>query len=100
MTQERTIDSKTAIPMFEEGKKRYDALVQRHTRLSVELDSARKQYMEGSREAEIEFGTSDINQMREMHRTREAKKLKDILEFVIAVDEVEAELNDIEQKAA
>jgi hypothetical protein len=100
MTTERTIDSKTAIAQFEAGKKKFDELVQRRTRLQVELEASRRQFLEGSREAELEFGTSKLPELRELYKTKEATKLQDILEFVMGVDELEAELNDIEQKAA
>jgi hypothetical protein len=100
MSQERTIDSKNAIPMFEAGKKKFEELVQRRTRLQVELEASKRQFLEGSKDAELEFGTSKLPELRELYKTKEATKLQDILEFVMGVDELEAELKDIEEKAA
>lgn len=100
MTQVPHIDSKNAIPMFEAGKKKFDAIVQRRSRLQAELEVSRRQFLEGSKDAEIEFGTSKLPELRELYKTREATKLQNILEFVMGVDEVEAELKDIEEKAA
>lgn len=100
MSTERTIDSKNAIPMFEASKKKFDELVQRRTRIQVELEASRRQFLEGSKDAEIEFGTSKLPELRELYQTREAAKLQDILEFTMGVDELEAEIADIEQKAA
>ncbi len=100
MTQEITIDSKNAIPMFEAGKKKFEQLVQRRTRLQVELEASRRQFLEGSKDAEIEFGTSKVPELRELYKTREATKLQNIMEFVMGVEDLEAELKDIEEKAA
>jgi hypothetical protein len=99
MAVQPVIDSKNAIPTFEAGKKKFEQLVQRRTRLQVELEASRKQFLEASREAEVEFGTSNVNELREQFKSKEATKLQDILEFVMGVDELEAELNDIEEKA-
>jgi len=100
MTREHNVDSKNVIEKFEEGKKRFDALVLRRQRMQVELETSRRQFLEGSRDAETEFGTSKLPELRDLYRTREATKLQEVLEFLMGVDELEAELNDIEQKAA
>lgn len=100
MTQVPHIDSKNATAMFEAGKKKFDALVQRRSRLQAEFEVSRRQFLEGSKDAEIEFGTAKLPELRELYKTREATKLQNILEFVMGVDDLEAELNDIEEKAA
>lgn len=100
MSEQPTIDSKNAIPMFEAGKKKFEQLVQRRSRLQFELEASRRQFLEGSKEAEIEFGTAKVPELRELYKTREATKLQNILEFVMGVDDLEAELKDIEEKAA
>ena len=96
---QRTIDSKNATAEFEVAKKKYDALVLRRQRFQVELEATRRQFLEASKEAELEFQTSQLPALRELYKTKEATKLQDILEFVMGVEDLEAELNDIEQKA-
>jgi hypothetical protein len=100
MAEKREIDSKNALAEFEAGKKRFEALVAKRHRFQAELEASRRQFLEASREAELEFQTSKLPELRELYRTREAAKLQDILEFVMGVDEACADLEAVEKQAA
>lgn len=92
-------DNKNAVAMLDESKKKLEVLTQRRTRIQVELETARRQFQEACDEAKKEFGTSDLGELRELYRTREAENNTKALDFAMAVEEAEAQLHEIEQKA-
>lgn len=95
-----TIDKDPKIAQFEAAKRKFETLLTRRQRAEVELATARRQYLEKSNEAKAEFGSDQIADLRQEYKTREERRNQDIFEFCMAVEELEAELNDIDAKAA
>lgn len=93
-------ETKNAVAMLEESKKKFETLVQKRTRIQVELETAKRQFLEASEEAKSEFGTADLGELRELYRNREAENNAKAVEFAMAVEDLEAQLAEIEQKAA
>lgn len=91
---------KTAIEKFEETNKRFDALKKRRERIQVDIEATKRQFNEACADAKTEFGTADVNELRELYRNREAENNQKVADFTRAVDETEQEVALIEQKAA
>lgn len=93
-------NEKSAIERFEETNKRFETLKERRRRVQVQIETTKAQLLEACADAKTEFGTDNLNELRELYRNREAENLQKVTDFTAAVDEAEQELVTIEQKAA
>lgn len=91
---------KSTAQILEESKARHQALAERRQRLQVELEAAARQLEEAESEAEREFGTRDLNELRELYAKREEENERKVSEFVSALDALEASLAEVERQLA
>jgi molecular chaperone GrpE (heat shock protein) len=89
--------NKTPVELVEEGKKRLEALRQRQHRVEVQLETKRNQLKDAQVEAAIEFETDDLTKLRELFKTREEANAAAALEFIMALDDIDAALRRTEQ---
>lgn len=90
----------SATEQLEQHKKRLEQLSARRNTIQVKLESARQQYAEAVREAQENYGTSDLDSLRNMLREQEAANSQAVAEFVAAVDEFEKLIVRIEDALA
>lgn len=93
-------NEKSAIERFEETNKRFETLKDRRRKVQVQIETTKAQLLEACADAKAEFGTDNLNELRDLYRNREAENLQKVIDFTAAVDEAEQELVTIEQKAA
>jgi hypothetical protein len=89
---------KTSTQLLEEHKSRYAALVQRRTKVEVERESARRQYAEAQEEALREFGTGDLEALRQLYLQSEAENERKVQQFARELDALETAVGDAEQQ--
>lgn len=92
-----TTQNKSAVEKLEEGKRRLVSLTDRRTRLQVELEAARRQLKEAQLEAELEFGTSDLNALRNLFKEREEQNNAAVEAFLESLSDLESALKKTEQ---
>lgn len=91
-------NQKTPTQVLEEQKNRLANLQERRTRIQVKLESERKALQDAQAEAQAQFGTSDLAELRAMFKERQEENSRKVIEFVMSLDEVESSLTDIERK--
>lgn len=89
---------KTSVQILDEQKKRLAALQERRTRLQVRLETERKALQEAQEEAQALFGTSDLDALRALYRERQADNDRKVVDFVMALDDIDQRLGDIERQ--
>jgi len=92
--------TKSAAQILEEQKARYQALIERRTKVFVELEPAGRQLEEAEAEAEREFGTRDLAQLRKMYLEREQENERRVNEFLQSLETLEQELAEVERQLA
>jgi hypothetical protein len=90
--------TKSAAQQLEEQKARHQALVQRRTKVQVELESAARQYAEAQAEAQREFGTGDLEELRALYLRSEAENERAVQQFAKELDALETAVADAEQQ--
>ena len=93
-----TAPVKTSTQLLEEHKSRYAALVQRRTKVEVERESARRQYAEAQEEALREFGTGDLEALRQLYLQSEAENERKVQQFGRELDALESAVVDAEHQ--
>lgn len=93
-------NTKNAAQLLEEQKTRFQTLLNRRTAVQVELATAERQLKEAGDEAEEEFGTRDIGQLRELFSSRETDNARKVQEFIGNLDALEAGLKEVEARLA
>ena len=91
---------KTPVETLEENKRRHASLKERHTRVHVKLEAERQALEDAKANARAQFGTDDLAQLREMFRARQGENEQKVFEFVLALDEVDRKLTDIERQVS
>lgn len=91
-------DQKTPAAILDEQKTRLSRLAERRTRLQVSQENNQRQLAEAQAEAQKLFGTSDLDQLRELFRQGEATNGQAVVDFMMALDDVETRLHDIERQ--
>lgn len=91
---------KTTVQILDEQKRRVFTLQERRTRAQVKLENDRKALAEAKAEAEKLFKTSELTKLRELYSTVQGENDQKVMEFVMAVDEVEEKLGNIERQIA
>jgi len=89
---------KTSVQILDEQKKRLANLQERRTRLQVRLETERKALQDAQEEAQALFGTSDLDALRALYRERQADNDRKVVDFVMALDEIDQRLADIERQ--
>jgi RNA processing factor Prp31 len=89
---------KTATALLEEQKRRHGALTERRTRAEGQLDAERRALDETRQEAIRLFGTADIEQLRALYAQQTQSNDQTVVEFVMALDEVDQGLTTIERQ--
>ena len=89
--------NKTAVELVEEGKKRLSALRDRQHAIAVRLEATKQQLADTRLEAELEFNTSDLVELRELFRKREEANAVAATDFTMALDEIDAALRRTER---
>lgn len=89
---------KTSVQILDEQKKRLANLQERRTRLQVRLETERKALQDAQEEAQTLFGTSDLDALRALYRERQADNDRKVVDFVMALDEIDQRLADIERQ--
>lgn len=92
--------AKTAAQVLEENKARYQSLAERRQRVQVELEAAARQLEEAQNEAERDFGTRDLAELRNLYTQREQENERLVTEFVSELDALEASLAEVERQLA
>lgn len=93
-----TQPQKTSVQILEEQKKRITALQERRTRAQVRIETERKALQEAQAEAEALFKTSDLDALRALFREQQSENDRLVLELVMALDDLEQSLSDIERQ--
>lgn len=94
------VGGKSTAQILEEAKTRHQRLADRRQRVQVELEAAARQLEEAQDEAEREFGTRDLEALRELYAQREKENEQKVQEFVANLDELETALNEVEGQLA
>jgi hypothetical protein len=92
--------NKTAVQQLEEQKARHSALIQRRTKVQVEIEAASRQYAEAQEEAVREFGTGNLDALRELYLKNEAENERRVSQFIKDLDALENAIADTEQQLA
>jgi RNA processing factor Prp31 len=89
---------KTATALLEEQKQRHAALTARRTRAEGQLEAERRALDEAKQEALKLFGTADLEQLRALYAQQSQSNDQTVVEFVMALDEVDQGLTTIERQ--
>jgi len=89
---------KTPVQQLEEQKTRLATLQERHTRVQVKLEAERQALQEAQAEARALFGTSDLEELRNLFRQRQVDNERQVADFIQALDDVERRLGDVERQ--
>lgn len=92
--------STVAVQQLEQLKQRVEALATRSTRAQVQLETSRQQYAEAVEQAERDYKTSDISELREKLASAEIANAKAVEDFAHAVAEFEKFIERIEHALA
>lgn len=95
-----TSTNTSSVEILEQQKKRLRALEDRRTRAQVRLESERKSLVEAQEEAKKLFGTDNLDELRELYKRRHTENDQKIMDFVLALDDIEKSLSDIERQLA
>lgn len=95
-----TSATKSTLQLFEEQRKRYQALQERHTRAQVRLEHERKALEDAKAEARSRFGTDDVDALRQKHKEMQEENDRLLMEFMMTLDDVEKKLQDLERQLA
>jgi len=105
MAQESRIQSRTgamtsAAQRLEEAKARHRQMIERRAKAQADFEAAARQLKEAREQAEQEFGTGDLAQLRKLYGERERENEQAVDAFVRALDEREAALQQAESALA
>lgn len=89
---------KTATALFEEQKRRHAALAERRTRAEGHLQAERQALREAQQEALSLFGTDDLGKLRELFAQLTQANDQSVVEFVMALDDLEQGLTSVERQ--
>ena len=86
----------SAAQRLEAAKDRYQKLLDRATRVKIELQAASNQLAEARTEAEVDFGTGDLEGLRARYAEIERENEQRVGEFLQALDSQEQSLSEVE----
>jgi len=89
---------KSSTQILEESAKRLAALAERRTRAQVRLENEKRALEEARAEAKRLFGTDDVEELRKLFRASQEDNDRKVVEFVLALDDVDQKLGDIERQ--
>jgi len=87
---------KSAVEKLEDGKKQLHLLIERRTRIQVQLESAKTQLKEAQVEAELDYGTANLADLRELYKQREEQNNAAVDAFIQSLTELELTLKQTE----
>lgn len=90
--------TKSSTQILEESGKRLAALAERRTRAQVRLETEKRALEEARAEAKRLFGTDDVEELRKLFRASQEDNDRKVVEFVLALDDVDQKLGDIERQ--
>ena len=90
----------TAAQQLEAGRKKLEALRDRRSKAQARIEEARRVLAEAQAEAQKEFGTSDLTELREMYTRQSSENDRKVLDFVGAIQFAEEQLQDVERQLA
>ncbi len=93
-----TTQQKTSVQILDDQKRRLASLQERRTRVQVRIETERRALQETQAEAQAQFGTSDLEALRQLYRDRQSDNDRKVVEFVMALDEIDQRLSDIERQ--
>lgn len=85
---------------IEELRQRYDDLNQKRIRTDANLQNARKRLEELKEQARKEFGTDDLDELREKLTEMKSENERKRSEYQESLDKIERELSEVEQQYA
>lgn len=88
--------STTALEQLEQLRKRLDGLTARRTAAQVKLESARQQYQEAVAEAQANYGTANLDELRAILVKEEERNSAALADFVRGLNQFEEFLTRIE----
>lgn len=88
----------TAVQILEDQKRRLAGLQERKTRAEVKLETERAALAAASEEAMTLFGTSNLDDLRQIYKDRGAENDQKVMDFMMALDAVDQQLSDIERQ--
>lgn len=83
--------------VFEQQVKRHEALKKRHNEALVAVQAARTSLAQAQAEAKAEFGTDNLEELRELYSKLDRDNDQAVVDFVMALDEVESQVQDVER---
>lgn len=89
--------STSALEQLEQLKKRLDGLTARRTAAQVKLESARQQYQEAVSEAQANYGTSNLDELRAILVKEEERNTAALADFLRGLNDFEDFLGRIEK---
>jgi hypothetical protein len=90
--------TKSSTQILEESAKRLAVLAERRTRAQVRLENEKRALEEARAEAKRLFGTDDVEELRKLFRASQEDNDRKVVEFVLALDDVDQKLGDIERQ--
>lgn len=96
----RSVGSPSTAQLLEEHKARHQTLTERRQRVQVELETAARQLEEAQTEAEREFGTRDLAELRNLYTQREQENERKVAQFIEDLNALEAALAEVERQIA
>ena len=89
-----------AAQRLEEAKARHRQMIERRAKAQADFEAAERQLNEARTEAEQEFGTGDLTELRRLYAERERENEQAVEKFVRELDEREAALRQAEAALA
>lgn len=98
MAQETKTQTKgsPAAQRLEEAKARHRQMIERRAKAQADFEAAERQLKEAREEAEREFGTGDLTELRKLYADRERENEQSVDQFVNALNQGEAALQEAE----
>ena len=81
---------------LEEAKGRHRQMIERRAKAQADFEAAERQLREARGEAEQEFGTGDLGELRRLYADRERENEQAVERFVHDLNEREAALREAE----
>ena len=96
----KSVGSPSTAQLLEEHKARHQTLTERRQRVQVELETAARQLEEAQSEAERDFGTRDLAELRNLYTEREQENERKVSQFIEDLNALEAALAEMERQLA
>lgn len=81
---------------IEQLQQRYAAFSNQHIRVQAQLEEAQKRLAELHQQAKTQFGTDDVDQLRQKLETMKRENEQKRSEYQASLDQIDAKLKEVE----